>query len=313
MMGRPSRDRVLSIGSTANRGDRAFDGITTSATIVLVGSLVLLFGTLAWTGAPSLGPLISNVGGSSSGLPSGGLLHATYGMALCTMLMTIAVVPVGVASAIHLSEYATQSSLLVRGVRTAVRTLAAVPSVVLGLFGLGFFVLFVGRGLDAVLAPGAAPVYGRPAVLWASATLAILTLPVVIVTTEEALRGVPRELREASHALGATKLQTIRHVILPAARSGILTGVILATSRGAGEVAAILFTGVASWLPELPTDVRDGFMHLGYHIYVLATQAPDVEGSASALFASAFVFVLVTAGLNALAFVLRDRARQRST
>lgn len=282
------------------RGDRAFVAATGAAAGLLLVALLALVWALVRLGAPGLG---------ASGPSHAGMLHAAYGTALVTLLMTLAVVPFGVVAAIHLREYAHPRSAVVRLVRAAVHALAGVPSIVFGLFGLGFFVLYVGRGIDELLLGSpSTPVYGRPAVLWASATLAVLTLPVVIVTTEEALAAVPRELREAAHALGATKLQGIVSVVLPAARTGVLTGTILATSRGAGEVAAILFTGVASYVPHPPHDLRDGFMHLGYHVYVLATQAPDVEGSTPVLFATALVLVAVTVGLNAAALVLRARA-----
>lgn len=298
--------------SAGPRADRAFSFATAAAAVVLLAVLGALVTALLIEAWPALRPSVLG-GPPSSDLTRGGIAHAAYGTALTTILMTLAVVPVGVATAVHLSEYARPDSLIVRAVRSAVRTLAAVPSIVFGLFGLGFFVLFVGRGIDSVAyADAPSAVFGRPAILWASLTLAVLTLPVVIVTSEEALRSVPRELREASHALGATKLQTVFHVVLPGARAGILTGAILATSRGAGEVAAVLFTGVASYMPTLPTDLRDGFMHLGYHAYVLATQAPDVEHATPVLFASALILVFATVGLNLIALVLRDRSRGRA-
>ncbi len=278
--------------------DATFTVVTTSALVVLAGGFACLLATLVVAGAPALAGLSND-----PDLP-----RSVYGTVLCTLLMTIAVVPFGVATAVHLSEYARPDGRLLAAVRRAIRTLASVPSIVFGLFGLGFFVLFVGRGLDRV--SGAEGELGRPGVLWASLTLAVLTLPVVVVTAEGALRAVPRELREASQALGASKLQTVLHVVLPSARSGVLTGAILAVSRGAGEVAAILFTGVASYVPGYPVDVRAGFQHLGFHVYVLATQAPPTSGSEATMFAFALVFVAATIGLNALAFLVRDRARR---
>lgn len=286
-----------------SRGDRVFVAGTGAAVVLLLAAMASVVYALVHLGAPALLDQAPAVDPSH-----GGILHAVYGTALSTLLMTLAVVPFGVVAAIHLGEYARPGALVVRLVRAAVHALAGVPSIVFGLFGLGFFVLFVGRGIDALAYPDAVgAVFGRPGVLWASATLAVLTLPVVIVTTEEALAAVPRELRESAHALGATKLQGVLTVVLPAARAGVLTGVVLATSRGAGEVAAILFTGVASYMPRPPTDLRDGFMHLGYHVYTLATQAPDVEGSEATMFATALVLVVVTVGLNAVALVLRAR------
>lgn len=294
-----------------SRGDRVFVAATGGAVLIVLGVLATLLFALVAYGAPALVPALAQAAPSAD-LGHGGLVYAVYGTALATMVMTLAVVPVGVIAAVHLVEYARADSRFVRLVRAAVRALAGVPSIVFGLFGLGFFVLFVGRGIDT-LAYGdpATPVFGRPGVLWASATLAVLTLPVVVVTTEEALRAVPRELREAAAALGATKLAAIRSVVLPGARAGILTGAILATSRGAGEVAAILFTGVASYVPRPPVDLRDGFMHLGYQVYVLATQAPDVERATPMMFATALVLVVATLVLNVAALVLRDRARKR--
>jgi phosphate transport system permease protein len=194
-------------------------------------------------------------------------------------------------------------------VRLAVGNLAGVPSIVFGLFGLGFFVLFIGGAMDDALYGPGTPVFGKPSILWASLTLAVLTLPVVIVTTEEALRTVPRELRDASLALGATRFQTLYKVILPNARGGILTGVILAVSRGAGEVAPIIFCGAANFLPYLPTDLRDMFMHLGYHVYALATQSPNVDAAKPTLFGTVLVLLGLTFSLNLLAVVIRSRSR----
>ena len=199
----------------------------------------------------------------------------------------------------------------VLGVRVAVQNLAGVPSIVFGLFGLGFFIQFVGRGLDRLLSEPGVLRYGQPALLWAALTLAVLTLPVVIVSTEEALRAVPRELRDASLALGATRSQTLARVVLPGALPGILTGAILAVARGAGEVAPILFTGVAYFLPDLPRSGFSQFMHLGYHTYVLATQSPDVEATRPLLYATVLVLLGLTFALNLVAIAIRTRTRRR--
>jgi phosphate transport system permease protein len=192
----------------------------------------------------------------------------------------------------------------------AVQNLAGVPSIVFGLFGLGFFIQFVGRNLDRALSPEGVLRYGQPALLWAALTLAVLTLPVVIVSTEEALRAVPRDWRDASLALGATRSQTLARVILPSAVPGILTGAILAVARGAGEVAPILFTGVAYFLPDLPSGAFSQFMHLGYHVYVLATQSTDVEATKPLLYATVMVLLSLTFLLNLIAIVLRIRMRR---
>jgi phosphate transport system permease protein len=225
--------------------------------------------------------------------------------------MTVAAVPAGVATAIYLTEFASPKSLVARLIRVCVANLAGVPSIVFGLFGLGFFISTVGRGIDSV-AFGGQSVYGKPCLLWSSLTLAILTLPVVVVATEEAILSVPRELREASLALGATRMQTIARVVLPEALGGILTGTILAVSRGAGEVAPILFTGVAYYLPYLPTHLNDPFMSLGYHVYVLATQSPDVDKTKPLLYGTALVLLVLTFLLNMVAISIRSRTRKRS-
>jgi phosphate transport system permease protein len=222
------------------------------------------------------------------------------------------VVPVGVLTAVWLSEYASPASRIAHLVRLAVANLAGVPSIVFGLFGVGFFIQFVGRGMDRAFSPEGELHYGQPALIWAALTLAVLTLPVVIVSTEEALRAVPREWRDASLALGATKSQTLARVILPSAVPGILTGAILAVARGAGEVAPILFTGVAYFLPDLPTSPMNQFMHLGYHVYVLATQSPDVEATRPLLYATVLVLLLLTFALNLVAIAIRTRTRRKA-
>jgi phosphate transport system permease protein len=155
------------------------------------------------------------------------------------------------------------------------------------------------------------PVWGQPAIIWAAATMALLTLPVVIISTEEALRTIPRELKDASYALGATKLQTIWKILLPQAMPGILTGAILAVSRGAGEVAPIMFTGAAYYLPYLPAKLNDQFMELGYHIYVMATQSPDVEKTMPILYGTVLVLLVLTFLLNFTAIIIRSRLRAR--
>jgi phosphate transport system permease protein len=224
--------------------------------------------------------------------------------------MTLAVMPVGVITAIYLHEYAPRDSRLAALVRLAVANLAGVPSIVFGLFGLGFLIQFVGGSLDKLFFSGELH-FGQPAIVWAALTLAVLTLPVVIVSTEEALRAVPLEQRTASLALGATKSQTLMRVVLPAALPGILTGAVLAVSRGAGEVAPILFTGAAYYLPDLPTSLSSQFMHLGYHTYVLATQSPDVEATAPILYATVLVLLMLTFALNLCAVLIRARTRRR--
>ncbi len=248
----------------------------------------------------------------SDGMMGGGIFPALYGTAALTLLMTLAVMPVGVLTAVYLHEYAPPDSLLARGVRLAIVNLAGVPSIVFGLFGLGFFIHFVGGGLDRLLGYQELH-WAQPGILWASLTLAVLTLPVVIVATEEALRAVPMDHRTASVALGATQSQTLVRVVLPGALPGILTGAVLAVSRGAGEVAPILFTGAAYFLPELPRSLNSQFMHLGYHTYVLATQSPDVEATRPLLYATVLVLLGLTFALNLVAVIIRTRTRRRAT
>src|SRR5690349_1529015 len=237
-----------------------------------------------------------------------GVFPMLFGTAARVILMTIFVIPVGVITAIYLTEYARPGSLVVRIIRGAINNLAGVPSIVFGLFGLGFFIAFVGRNLDALLRNSDA-VWGKPALIWASLTLAVMTLPVVIVATEEALKAIAPGLREASLALGASKLQTIAHVVLPQALPGILTGGILAVSRAAGEVAPILFTGAAYYMATLPRALTDQFMDLGYHVFILSTQSPNVEKTRPILFATVLVLLLLTFTLNLVAILIRARIR----
>ncbi|MCZ7681932.1 MAG: phosphate ABC transporter permease PstA [Sandaracinaceae bacterium] len=290
--------------------DWILGGLTGLAVLLVLAMMLLVIGQVVWYGAPHIsGEFLTS--SPSSDMTGGGIWPAIYGTVLMTMLMTIAVVPVGVATGIYLSEYASRRSRLAKLVRAAVVNLAGVPSIVFGLFGLGFFVLFIGSGIDSAFYDSSTPVWGKPAVVWSSLTLAVLTLPVVIVTTEEALRSVPKELRDAALGLGATRFQTVFKVTVPNATSGILTGVILAISRGAGEVAPIIFTGAANFLPYLPTDVRDMFMHLGYHVYALSTQSPNVDAARPALFGTVLVLLVLTFALNLVAMIIRSRSRAR--
>ena len=245
-----------------------------------------------------------------NGMEAGGIFPAIFGTVALVLLMVIAVVPIGVLSAVYLQEYTQPNSKTTRLIRVAINNLAGVPSIVFGLFGLGFFVGFVGGGLDSIFHPTEGPVWGQPAIIWAALTLALLTLPVVIISTEEALRTIPVELKQASYALGGTKLQTIWRIIIPQAMPGILTGAILAVSRGAGEVAPIMFTGAAYYLPYLPDKLNDQFMELGYHIYVMATQSPDIEATKPILYGTVLVLLLLTFSLNSVAILIRSRMRK---
>lgn len=244
-----------------------------------------------------------------NGMTEGGIFPAIYGTALMVLIMTIAAVPFGTLTAIYMSEYAKETSVISRSIRFAVRTLATVPSIIFGLFGLGFFIKFVGGGMDSFFLGGELK-WAQPNILWASLTMALLTLPVVIVSVEEAIHTVPRELREASLALGATRWQTILKVVLPGSKAGILTGTILAVSRGAGEVAPILFTGAAYYLATLPTSLSDQFMSLGYHVYIMATQSANVDDTMPIQYATTLVLLLLTFALNLVAVVIRYRFRR---
>lgn len=239
-----------------------------------------------------------------------GVLPMIVGTTLRVFVMTIFVMPVGVITAIYLTEYAHTTAWTTRIIRSAVNNLAGVPSIVFGLFGVGFFINFIGRNLDRALGE-TGPHWGQPALLWASLTLAVMTLPVVIVATEESLKAIPSGLREASLALGATKLQTIVRIVLPQALPGILTGGILAISRAAGEVAPILFTGVSYYMGYLPTSLSHQFMDLGYHVFVLSTQSPNIEQTKPILYASVLVLLCLTFALNLVAILIRARVRKK--
>ncbi|MBM4243444.1 MAG: phosphate ABC transporter permease PstA [Deltaproteobacteria bacterium] len=286
----------------------AFLALCGVATFLIIAMLAVVLGQIIWHGLPGLSLEFLSAA-PSQGMRSGGIFPAIFGTFALVVLMTLAVVPMGVLTSIYLVEYSRPGSRFARFVNQAVNNLAGVPSIVFGLFGLGFFVRFVGSSIDQV-AFGGQLVFGQPAILWAALTLALLTLPVVIVTTTEALRAVPVNAREASLALGATKWQTISRVVLPQCTAGVLTGAILAVSRGAGEVAPIMFTGAAYFLPSLPTQLNDQFMELGYHIYVMSTQSPNVEETKPVLFATVFVLLALTFALNATAIGVRSRFRQ---
>jgi phosphate transport system permease protein len=249
----------------------------------------------------------------------GGIFPAIFGTVLMVFLMTVVVMPFGVMAAVYLREYAKQG-WLVRMVRIAVNNLAGVPSIVFGVFGLGCFVYAAGGTLDRLFFPEALPnpTFGTGGILWASLTLALLTVPVVIVATEEGLSSVPREFREGSIGLGATKFETLRHVIVPCALPGILTGLILAMARAAGEVAPLMLTGVVKLAPSLPLDAAfpflhldRKFMHLGFHIYDVGFQSPNVEAAKPMVYMTTLTLIVVVVTLNLLAVVVRNRLRKR--
>jgi phosphate transport system permease protein len=249
----------------------------------------------------------------------GGIFPAIFGTVMMVMMMSVIVTPFGVIAAVYLREYAKQG-FTTRLIRIAVNNLAGVPSVVYGVFGLGFFVYILGGNIDQLFFPEAAPapVFGTPGLLWASITLALLTLPVVIVSTEEGLARIPSSIREGSLALGATKLETLWLTVLPMASPAMMTGLILAVARAAGEVAPLMLVGVVKLAPTLPLDgnfpflhLDRKFMHLGFHIYDVGFQSPNVEAARPLVYATALLLVLVIIGLNLAAIIIRNNLREK--
>ncbi|HEX7860196.1 MAG TPA: phosphate ABC transporter permease PstA [Verrucomicrobiae bacterium] len=289
-------------------------GLTGLATYLIIAILLVIVGHIAYQGWPNLtwSFITSGVDQGMFTVGKSGVLPMIIGTAMKVILMTIFVIPIGVITAIYITEYAHTSSIMIRVIRGAVNNLAGVPSVVFGLFGLGFFISFVGQHMDGALYPNLEkPIWGKAALLWASLTLAVMTLPVVIVATEEALKSIPLGLREASLALGATKLQTILRIVLPQALPGIMTGGILAVGRAAGEVAPIMFTGAAYFLSGLPHSLSDQFMDLGYHVYILSTQSPNIDQTRPLLQATVLVLLILTFSLNIVAILIRAQMRRK--
>jgi phosphate transport system permease protein len=249
----------------------------------------------------------------------GGVFPAIFGTVMMVLIMSVAVTPLGVIAAFYLREYAKQGAF-VSAVRIAVNNLAGVPSIVFGVFGVGFFIYFVGGTIDRLFFPEAlpTPTFGTGGILWASLTLALLTVPVVIVATEEGLAAIPGGMREASVALGATKFETTMRIVLPSVMPSILTGLILAMARAAGEVAPLMITGVVKLAPALPIDgfwpslhLERKFMHLGFHIYDVGFQSPNVEAARPMVFTTAMLLLLIVVVLNLTAITLRNRLRKK--
>lgn len=249
----------------------------------------------------------------------GGVFPAIFGTVFMVLLMSVIVTPFGVMAAIYLHEYAGKNAIT-KLIRIAVINLAGVPSIVYGVFGLGFFVYMVGGSLDQIFYPEAlpSPTFGTPGVMWSAITLAILTLPVVIVSTEEGLSRIPSSLREGSLALGATKAETLWRIILPMASPAIMTGLILAVARAAGEVAPLMLVGVVKSAPMLPVDgnfpyfhLDRKFMHLGFHIYDVGFQSPNVEAARPLVYATSLLLVTVIIGLNLTAIGVRNHLREK--
>jgi phosphate transport system permease protein len=249
----------------------------------------------------------------------GGVFPAIFGTVTMTLLMTLVVVPIGVLAALYLREYA-RAGWVVSAVRIAINNLAGVPSIVFGVFGLGFFCYFIGGSIDELFfrAKLPNPTFRTGGILWAALTLALLTLPVVIVATEEALAAVPNSMREGSYACGASKWQTIARIVLPRALPGITTGMILAMARGAGEVAPLMLVGAVKLAPALPVDgtfpfvhPERSFMHLGFHIYDLGFQAQDSEGAKPMVFTTTLLLIAIVVVLNLSAIAVRARLHRR--
>jgi len=249
----------------------------------------------------------------------GGLFPAIFGTVMLIFIMSLFSFPFGVVAAIYLREYA-KEGLLVRIVRIAVNNLAGIPSIVYGIFGLGFFIYGIGGAIDRLFFPELlpTPTFGTGGILWASLTLALLTVPVVIVSTEEALGAIPREIREGSLALGSTKFQTLVRILLPMASPGIMTGLILAMARAAGEVAPLMITGVVKLAPSLPIDgnfpflhLDRKFMHLGFHIFDIGFQSPNVEAAKPMVFVTTLLLVLIVLVMSSVAIHLRNKMKKR--
>ncbi len=260
--------------------------------IIAVLPIIAIIVYIIYQGAPALSWEFIT-GFPNDGMRSGGIWPAIVGTFFLTMLCAIVVSPLGIGAAIYLSEYAPDNRWT-QSIRIAIINLAGIPSVVYGLFGLGLFVIFFNFGIS---------------ILAGSLTLAIMTLPVIITTTEEALRAVPQSFRVVSRSLGATQWQTIRRIVVPQALPGIMTGVILGLERAAGETAPILFTAAVFYQPSVPTSALDPTMALPYHLYVIATQVPGMEPQIQ--YGTALVLLIFVLGMNLLATVIRSRARAR--
>ncbi|MCG6222333.1 phosphate ABC transporter permease PstA [Vibrio diabolicus] len=249
----------------------------------------------------------------------GGVFPAIFGTVFLVLIMSIIVMPLGVIAAIYLHEYA-KNNALTRVIRIAVINLAGVPSIVYGVFGLGFFVYTIGASIDNVFYAEKlpAPTFGTPGLLWSALTLAVLTLPVVIVTTEEGLTRIPSSVRHGSLALGATQFETLWRVVLPMATPAIITGLILAIARAAGEVAPLMLVGVVKLASSLPVDgqfpyvhLDRKFMHLGFHIYDVGFQTSNIEAARPLVYATSFLLVTVIVGLNLTAISIRNNLREK--
>lgn len=292
--------------SRAHRVQAAAFGVLGLGTMLIVGPVLWFFGYVIFHGASQISWTFLTQPPNAINA-SGGIFPAIIGTLYLMVGTVLIAMPLGIAGAIYLTEYAGHSPI-VRLIRLAIVNLAGVPSIVHGLFGLGFFVLFVGGSIDAFILHSNRPVWGQPCILWGCCTLAVVILPIIITSTEEALLAVPASFREASLGLGATKWHTIRSVVLPAALPGVLTGAILGVGRAAGETAPVMITCAASFMPTLPRGLNDQAMLLPYHLYFVVTQVPNPSlGLQSGI---ALVLIGLVVSINASGIFLRMRARR---
>ena len=318
-------EQALSVLNTQLNRDSLVVKIATGQNLELpLAKIVQLYQPNSMNLWHKLGFLISKIWEFVSDEPreantEGGIFPAIFGTILMVIIMSVVVTPFGVIAAVYLKEYAGQN-FLTRAIRIAVNNLAGVPSIVYGVFGLGFFVYWAGGNIDRLFFPEAlpSPTFGTPGLMWCSLTLALLTLPVVIVATEEGLARIPKAIREGSLALGATKAETLWRIVLPMASPALMTGLILAVARAAGEVAPLMLVGVVKLAPTLPFDTSfpflhldRKFMHLGFHIYDVGFQSPNVEAARSLVYATSFLLLLVIVALNISAIAIRNRLRER--
>ncbi len=319
----PAMERLAAVREALAHGKLVMAMAEGGEKVIPVAAIVRAVPENALSGPQKLGLYLARWWEFLSGQPresntEGGVFPAIFGTALMVLLMTVAVVPLGVVTAVYLNEYAREGALT-NTVRLALANLAGVPSIVFGAFGLAFFVYTLGGSLDRLFFSDAlpTPTFGTGGILWASLTLALLTLPVVVVATEEGLQAVPQAVRDGARALGATRWQTLRRVVLPYAAPGILTGAILAVARGAGEVAPLMVTGVVKLAPSMPFDsvppflhLDRKFMHLGFYIYDVGFQSPNVEAAKPMVYATVLVLLVLVVVLNLAAITLRNRLRR---
>ena len=316
--------RIAELGRELNRDSLVIRAQNDQEMTIPLAKIVRVYYPNAMSVFAKLGTYFSKIWEFVSAEPreantEGGVFPAIFGTVLMVLLMAVLVTPFGVIAAVYLREYARQG-LIIRTIRIAVNNLAGVPSIVYGVFGLGFFVYFLGGNIDALFFPEAqpAPTFGTPGILWSSLTLALLTLPVVIVSTEEGLARIPRAIREGSLALGATKAETLWRIVIPMASPAMMTGLILAVARAAGEVAPLMLVGVVKLAPSLPLDgnfpylhLERKFMHLGFHIYDVGFQSPNVEAARPLVYATSLLLILLIVLLNLTAIRIRNRLREK--